>query len=659
MGKKFQYSIAVILLVTFCGAFVFAASPTGTSLEKTIGGKSCEIKLSELSFAGILQPFDDTGAICVDAKDDIAAVKECTDRGYHKARVINPENKQYNFHTKKVLAELPNEYRTGKRDKNNFGYYYCVKNVPENRKHDLCNKANSDSYYLAINKDYRFHWVPAFKGSTDGDCYCYKSGEKIPTHENGQHQCDILIDDSPPKSEAANAFEAPQPEPTTAAAATPTPTSADSVLKICLDGWKTEANNCQNLAKEAKDACSTNKDISDDNKETMSAIQQANQLYTGLKTGAGAQQQCFTASLVANAAVGALNDSKDSCDASKKSCDNSCTENKLKEYRDLCHSKINPIDADPLQEAAQAAKAKQVELNQAYFTNQEKEITSIFEAAIKICDTDVKDALNTLSGVLTGVGKSLASSIQCMCKLSNGTAVKDCNDIPSFSACNLNPGGPGCIIYGALNVCTPGGGYDAHLCRCQTNPKTAGCPAYAIGGLSNFAGTQLKVPANPAGNGDGMFAGNLKADSSELAMPTAEDEEGHTKLEVAGSGGAGPSPGGPSGGLGGGGGPSGGPAAEAGVVPEEKGLAGLFNQAKSFMSGAFGSKKKSDTGNTSNGKNAAGADANKFRPSRGVASKNGFGTKNQDIFVMMNRCFIAESCAGNSNNFLDTALKQK
>jgi hypothetical protein len=247
-----------------------------------------------------------------------------------------------------------------------------------------------------------------------------------------------------------------------------------------------------------------------------------------------------------------------------------------------------------------------------------------------------------------------------MCKLSS-TNTGDCNTIPTISDCNSNPSNPGCGVYGSLDVCTPGYTYNASLCNCQTNPKSAGCPGYVSGGLANFAtGTSLRAGTGPSAGGGGGISGNLKPSSSDINVSGSDDEvASNAQLSgISGSapGGGGGSPGGGGGGVGGGAPP----ADPVAAAPEEKGLGGLFNQAKSFMSGAFGSKKAdSGNGNIKNSKNPNAADASKFRPSRRVASKSGFGTKNQDIWLMMNRCFVAESCAGNNNNFLDSALKQK
>ena len=68
---------------------------------------------------------------------------------------------------------------------------------------------------------------------------------------------------------------------------------------------------------------------------------------------------------------------------------------------------------------------------------------------------------------------------------------------------------------------------------------------------------------------------------------------------------------------------------------EEKGLTGLFNQAKTFFKDSLGAKKAPTTV-TKNGKSEKGFDPNKLRPTRNVASKSGIGSKNQDIWKMSN-----------------------
>jgi hypothetical protein len=86
-------------------------------------------------------------------------------------------------------------------------------------------------------------------------------------------------------------------------------------------------------------------------------------------------------------------------------------------------------------------------------------------------------------------------------------------------------------------------------------------------------------------------------------------------------------------------------------------LAGLFNQAKSFMSKAFGLKKTGPNGNLEPVKKSI--DVNKFRPIRGLASKYPVGTKHMDIWKMVNTCLYAETCSSNSNSYLDSPLKHK
>ena len=238
----------------------------------------------------------------------------------------------------------------------------------------------------------------------------------------------------------------------------------------------------------------------------------------------------------------------------------------------------------------------------------------------------------------------------------------NCAAIPTPGACDLNPATPGCV-YGSIAVCTPGSGYDAKLCSCQLNPKEAGCPGGAAsGGLSNFASPSIKNNGINDGGAPTTIAGGLKAAGAFPDLPRGTNDDGSsggTPMTLGASPSSGPGGGG-GGSLGGGGASGGGepPAAAGEPAAEEKGLGGLFNQAKTFFKDALGSKK-TPTAATKNGKSEKGFDPNKLRPTRGLASKNGIGSKNQDIWKMSNSCMYAETCPRNMNSFLEAPLKQK
>lgn len=649
-----------------------------TSSAQTPDGKTCDIAFKSLKYVG--EPFQGS-AICVDASNDRVANLMCSQTKYKRA--VNPGNKQYG-------------QDNGPRDSNSLGYYYCVEARKENNKEHIC-KVEAKRR----NPKYKFDWTG--ENGRDGDCLCNvndgsnkrptvaceaevppyistctpekglePSGSTLTANDGfmtfckcagsdnyypeytAEQDCKKLVtaekEAANEKTDKLNAFskESTTP-PETPQETPPEPPTINNAFQNCVDNYVQKSEACKTTSEEAKKSCVPDEKQMKEDKETASAIHASNKLYTQIRgTGASAQQDCFAASLVANAAVGSLDKMKASCDTNIEVCTDKCSEDVVKNFIAQCipgkHETLNNTTPGP---------------NLAYYNEKKAIIEANIQAGTKDCTEVAKAGELTLSGMLEGVGNSLQSSLKCMCKLSSGNT-GDCNAIPTISICNTNPSSPGCGVWGALDVCTPGNTYDAKLCGCQTNPKTAGCPAYASGGLSNFASPTLKNPTGSAGSNIGL-AGGLKVGSDDIAMPTSDEDTGVTpKLDFPGGGPSAGGPGGGGGGLGGAGGGSGGaPAAEGAVVPEEKGLSGLFNLAKSYISGAFG-KKKFDNGNLKNGKPVnTGADVNKFRPMRGVASKNGSGTKNQDIWLRMNRCFVAETCQGNNNNFLDSALKQK
>lgn len=631
-------------------------------------GKSCGIGLNDLNYVG----YKFKGpAICVDANNDREALHACSGTNYSK--VINPANRQYG-------------QGDAKRDSNDIGYYYCVKPIHENDKQHICINLLQK---IPVNDSYMFSWESAADGSSDGDCFCAPRGSGDP---GGKLSCV----ENPPKNQCGNLKPAPRdPEtygPTiqqcicdgadkkyvnwdkqdqcgalaekneqeVESAATP-----DQDLKNCVDTHVKLSEECLRSSEEAETACDPEQ--RSNNSDVATALAKADRALVGSKAGSGAQELCFGASLALNTTGAAIKSIGDSCSTNLTSCTNKCGKDKYDEFYNKCQSYLTKVsqstckngqDCDPVDEANQAKFVA----SKKYFYDNSKEIQKNYTDGADVCGTDVKKGESKISEMLNAVGKALSASVQCACKLSSGE--KNCASIPTVADCNINPSSPGCAVYGAINVCSPGAGYNAKLCDCQINPKSAGCPGGgASGGLSNFtSGAGFKNNAGASDGGVSLFAGNLKPSSGDIDLSSGNGEGEGSLLQLGGGGNGPPSSGG---GVGGGLAPPGGggeaPAEEMEAAPEEKGLGGLFNQAKSFISNALGLKKKQDSGNGNmkSRKNENGLDANRFRPRRGLASKSGFGTKNQDIWIMMNRCVNAETCKNNNNSFLDQALRHK
>lgn len=633
------------------------------------------IKLEDLDYVGI--KFNNL-VRCINSGEEDVARAQCGE-----GRLINPANEQY------MDSDMHERYFKGSKiDFNPLGYYYCVNKNTNPSKAELCVesviKTRSD-WPEDVKNGYDFKFERKNKISSDGNCTCRlkntNNSYKICNREPPKppDECApaglTLAQDSEYRNlpnarelECARqvckcsdntrffpvdiAKEQCAKETAKVAAAAVAATKPDNNLKTCVDTWKAEALKCKKDAEDANKNCASS-EMTKEEKDSAAAIDAGNKLYVNSKAGSGAQQQCFTASLVASGGKSLLEPTKEVCDASLTACNSSCSEEKLNELRDTCQSKVITAE-QPANESGEPTP------NQKYFLDNVVAIHEITQEARKICTEDAKKGEMGLSDLLKSVGNALDSSVKCMCQLSSGGP--NCNNIPSSASCATNPSQPGCSVYGSIAVCTPGAGYDARLCNCQMNPKDAGCPGGGLsGGLVGFAGSGLKGNAISGGGGDpNIMAGNLKP-TGNYDLAIGGDPGGTTtSLQLGPGSGSDSSPGGGGsfgGGPSGGGGPS--AAGAPGAPPEEKGIGGLFNQARSFVSKAFGNKKSPSNSSLKNGKNANGFDPNKFRPTRGIASKRGIGSKNQDIWKMSNDCMYAVTCQSNMNNFMDSPLRLK
>lgn len=639
---------------------------------------SCSIKFADLNYVGI--QFEGE-AICVEAKNDAEASVNC--RGMK--RWINPGNPQYQSSIK------------GTRGSNPEGYFYCVSGALENDKMYACEKiAPTKSIYNSQGKDYQivFKWDKT--SNKDGDCLCGMKGApnlgfqecdrdaprfpdlcaKIKLPKASYEEIMAMTDETdranaqcgamackcadgrifPSATAETKCKEEPPPKKASGVAeatpTTPRPPPQDTLdenLKLCVDNWKESANKCKTTSDEAKKGCR-----SDDKSgaDTAKVIDAASKSYINSKSGTGAQQECFTGGLVANYAKDLLNKKSDECATKTDSCKEVCKVEEINKEKDRCYTILRGVI-----ESRYGGGDVPDNKNSQYFTEGERLANDLITQGQTVCGEVEKTDKGMISDALSSVGKSLASSMTCMCKLSSG-GTGPCDQIAPPSSCETNPNLPGCRQYGSLNVCTPGASYDAKLCSCQLNPKGAGCPGGDLsGGLSNFA-TGGDIQSSTGTADIGTPISDLKAGPTDLDSMTPEaTEAGKLTLEPTKTG---ANAGGPGGGVGGGS-SSGGAGEPSGGAPDEEeksGIRGLFGAAKSFMSNAFGGKKTKGNGDVAGSKNGK-FDPNKFRPIRGVASKTGVGSKNQDIWKMVNTCLYSETCASNSNSFLESPLKHK
>ena len=195
------------------------------------------------------------------------------------------------------------------------------------------------------------------------------------------------------------------------------------------------------------------------------------------------------------------------------------------------------------------------------------------------------------------------------------------------------------------------------------NPKAAGCPgAGGTGAGSGFAGSPIS-PRSADTVSFASLAGGGKASPSIDLSGGGLDGSGNSSQVAAnarGSGGLGeqaPSVGGGgSGGSGGGGsgaGTGGDPLASVDGAGGDGG-GSLLGQLKTFASRMMGSGKDSPNGSVKLKKSAGdSANMDKYRPRR-LASEAGVGSKNMDIWKMMNLCVQGETCKRNVNSYILT-----
>ena len=368
-----------------------------------------------------------------------------------------------------------------------------------------------------------------------------------------------------------------------------------------------------------------------------------------MRAGTGAQGNCMRASLITMAASTALEKMGESCEPKVNSCKDSCKSDSYERVLEDCLAN-NGTSSNALSDSSNTSREAEV------FRQRNEQIVAGFDRADRICNRELSGLLSDANKLMNGLGNSMQASLQCACQTSSAAGA-NCQAVPNINNCNTNPSLAGCEVYGALGACVPGAvGYDAKSCNCLQNPAAAGCnsagsttPATLFGG--NLRGSPAAggsfAGGGAAAGGSGGRAGNLDLSSAPDAVQSSLS--GDATVAAA-------KPGGAYGGSVGAGGSGNGNAPEEAALPgaaPEGGLGGLFNQAKNAVMNALG---KGGSRNTrAAGRNAA-AEPNmkKFKPLRGLANSEGMGTRNMDIWKMVNMCANGETCASNRNNYMMT-----
>lgn len=674
MGNKLRVSFIFTSFFTFLLSIANAKLPQIPAHQddsKTPSGKICSNKFGDLDYVGLR--FSGK-AVCVDASTDAEALTACGGVG----RVINPGNPQY----------IENPHPDATSGKNPDGYYYCVPNIPQNRKQYACqNIAPTSSPYKEKYPDIQFTWVQT--SPRDGDCLCSVKGSNkkafkcnqeselvanMPSHPctdaglnivsvdeyqtlSPDMHCDscevackcddgrfFSISEAKTKCKQPDVAKTPAKDP-------PKPTKPDDKLVACVQALKNKAEICKKDADGAVQSCDATNTMTKDQAQNVKDVEMVKQQFIKMNQNTGNISECFGAAVVANKAQDEIKTNNDKCVSSSDKCSSSCSQTDFDKAEEDCRKLI--------------AENEHNEYNEKYFNDNIQNIKSTISVGQKVCSEDSKKGKLELGKALSTIGNSLKSAVACMCNFSGGSAA-NCNNIPTRNQCYGSLDVAGCGVYGGLDVCTPGANYNQKLCMCQTT-VSAGCPGHLSGNLANFtSGTNFNDSTTPANfNSGGLLAGNLKGSDVDLSSLVG-DGGATNKMEFpddSSSASSAGSAGGLGGGLDGGsvgGGNSAKPTASA-EPTKEKGILdmGLLDKARNFF--ARGSKGGSGKANGNlKGTSASGSgNPNLFKPLRGIASRTGMGTKNQDIWSMMNRCFTGETCSGNSNGFLEDALKHK
>jgi hypothetical protein len=426
----------------------------------------------------------------------------------------------------------------------------------------------------------------------------------------------------------------------------------------CLADYRQRAMDCQSQANTARDTCREKMERAQNSPLNMagSMVGALGQVGMAANAGSGNQQNCFGAGVGMMGVREALRAGRESCQSEFANCENTCKQENMDRMLTECPAKLrDPVTNQPM---TQAQLIQRGDENAQRFQSSREEFQRMANEGRQICTRDAGGANQDMSRLMNGLGNSLQGSMQCACNFSsaNSSTNTNCNQIPTIQSCETDPTLPNCQLYGGLETCTPGSAsYNQQQCNCMQNPGS--CTTANGTPPPSLFGGNLKNPLNPSGvNG---FAGNIAGGGAgggrggyDVGSDPAGDAQamlGRPEFAGGARGGAGGGAGG--GGMGAPGGGAGGPTGEnpAGVAVQEKGLAGLFNQAKTALAGALGLGKGGPAAkNAAPGRPGAKEDLTKFKP-RNLAStgRNGIGTANMDIFGMIKMCAQGETCETN------------
>lgn len=410
------------------------------------------------------------------------------------------------------------------------------------------------------------------------------------------------------------------------------PSTGNTQLDQCLQKWDSKAQECVVSAELAVKSCDQDETSDEGMKYVKDFTKNFSSQSIAANAGKGAASQCAQASLIGNTAINGMNLFKSTCDESFSTCNKECEE--------VHQASRSSVIAD---ECLQFAVTDDEKIKTA------NTISGIINASQKgnnKCTVEAKEERGILEQTMGSIAKSVQAAKICECQLAGAGA--NCDLVPN--PINCAPGGPLfgqqiCNIYASHDCSLGSQQYSSIPCQCARDSSASVCKTPAGKPVpSNFA-VDLKPGTNggvdvggPGGVGDDGGNMNLGGNYN-VNKPGFEYKD---PAETAKGG----KPGGGGGNPGGGGGARGGGDPNALAAGEDdgstKGLAGLFNQAKSSLSNLLGGGNKVTGKGLSPNGGGQGLkyDINKWRP-RGLASagcqSHQVRCKNEDIFSIVNR----------------------
>ncbi|MBC7740711.1 MAG: hypothetical protein H7061_00840 [Bdellovibrionaceae bacterium] len=642
MGMRVTF-LAILLTSMFNGIFVFAAQQQPIKLIK----EDCNVKLGSLYFAD--ENFVETDHFCVKASNDTQGKAQCNSIGM---LAVNPDNPQYI------------DDQSGSRT-NSKGQYFCLKNIDQNKKSSLCAKAKQK------HKDkYTFVWDPTVDG--DGNCTCApinSSGTKIGPMKNCAQEkfADSPQDDGNDPIKAAKCRNEKIGEWSKndadryvcscsngqvigleSAGTCSDKKSAPAVNKSitneplvnCVKTNVAKFNACISSAKKTEKSCSQKKAETNDIVNGLSTVAQS---VLGVVTQQGAAKareantsavsQCAIASLASSGLQSLMSGFLVTCDADQEACANDCPSEENADLTKICEQYLAP---DPTS-TTEGKLQKEID----YLKKEQDKIKPVLRPAMEYCSVQVKKDRSILNDIMNQSSAAQKAGQQCACQNSTGAAGADGTCGPSAERCMGDSPPPDCER-APIVPCKLGDlDYTSKVCECLRAPHGAICgeeigkKAVANGipvnsspgpGPSNFG-----APPGTTGGGGNFDTGNMDWSGRK----DAPSGDGTVAGKLGGGGEALPGGGGTGGGGGGSGGAAGAPAAGDGD-PEKNSNGGALSMLKSAVGSMFGGGKNNGNGNLKS-KDGLGFDPDKYsnKGLRGVAGGLGMGTRNMDLFKMI------------------------